>query len=37
MEPTLALDRLLGDQEAARWFARIQPAREHDLMAANPE
>ncbi|MFE2061978.1 hypothetical protein ACFXDH_06170 [Streptomyces sp. NPDC059467] len=37
LDPTLALDRLLGDQEAARWFARIQPAREHDLMAANPE
>ncbi|MFF4120313.1 hypothetical protein ACFY0P_43695 [Streptomyces sp. NPDC001714] len=37
MEPMLALDRLLGDQESARWFARIRPAREHDLMAANPE
>jgi hypothetical protein len=35
MTPILTLDRFMEPAEAASWLARVVPARESDLMAAN--
>ena len=35
MRPALTLDRELGPAETAGWLARVQPARETDLMGTN--
>jgi len=35
MTPTLTLDRFMEPAEAARWLARVHPAREDDFMSVN--